>query len=92
MIACPSNYKVDLNYTCTKCINNGCDDLLLIELQIKSIFNVLYLKISFSSAVQLSNLPSSALAVAVSPVSGRLLASTVLNYSIKVINLNALWL
>lgn len=48
------NFYLDSEFLCKKCIDNGCDNLLEMGVRAKSIFNVLYVRVSFSHDVDLS--------------------------------------
>ncbi len=71
---CWTNYRVDLNYTCSQCVSTVCDNLLRVEVQVKSIFNSLYLKISFSQQLHLADITTGDLTITAAPISARLLA------------------
>jgi hypothetical protein len=92
LLGCPSDYRVDWNYSCSACGGGGCGGLLGVEVQLKSIFNRLYAKLSFSQAVDLTGVAKGQLSLSVAPVSARLLVPLALNYSVSVANLDAVWL
>jgi len=89
---CPSNYYVDVNYICQLCLGSVCDNLLSISIDIKSIFNVLYAKMTFSQVLNLNVLNESMMTVAISSRSIRLLSESSIDFTISSINLNAVWL
>jgi hypothetical protein len=63
---CPSNYYLGIECTCP-CGGSACDNLLSVQIDIKSIFNVLSLKLTFSEALNLNNLNENMLIVAIRP-------------------------
>lgn len=91
VLSCGDGYRVDSNYTCSQCSSTSCLNLLTVSIQLKSIFNVLYAKISFSQKVNLGTI-GSGLTLSIQPISGRRLYSGSVNYSVSTINLDAVWL
>ena len=60
--------------------------------QVKSIFNVLYAKLAFSKQVDLQGITNTSLQLSLTSVGARLLVGQSVNYSVVVVNLDAIWL
>jgi hypothetical protein len=90
LLSCLGNYYIENNYTCLPCVASACENLLTVTSEAKSIFNVLYIKLTFSQSMDLTVLVPSDLTVTVrSPItSGEAQLAFVLTETTK----NAAWL
>lgn len=90
LLNCQNNYYIQDNYTCLPCEGSACEELLTVTSEAKSIFNVLYIKLTFSPSLDLTVLTPSDLTVTVhSPLTS---TSVYLAFVLTETTKNAVWL